>query len=353
MVKQNTLVRSALGLFAMVSALVMIYGCPASSRNPATGPTRATREKLNLIQNQNSRQLSASGVPSTNTAATLNTDGAVIGGGGGTGGGIGGGTGIVGGSPSPSFPFIGAYIQNFTNLAAVSFNATGRISKPRTREGDTNFYYDPWLGLWVQFEYTETDYRTLLFEDEARTKPAGSFISTFTTSNDGTQTYVSTYEITAGLAKGSHGNYRSIYRSNGSGESSYDSFWVDGWRSVGSNRFTAEGEYSWNDRSETPDGLITTSNGTFRPDGSGQTRSTSSDGYIWEFRYNADGSGSGRVEGPAPGLPANIVWDREGNAIVTYADGTVERYSFWFYGFGGGTVSGGTTGGTGGSSSGG
>ena len=48
----------------------------------------------------------------------------------------------------------------------------------------------------------------------------------------------------------------------------------------------------------------------------------SSDGYTSDYTYRSDGSGFARINGPAPGLPATIVWDTFGNTTITYADGT-------------------------------
>jgi hypothetical protein len=76
--------------------------------------------------------------------------------------------------------------------------------------------------------------------------------------------------------------------------------------------------------------------GSFRADGSGGTRLSSSDGYKSDYRYNADGSGHGRITGPDPGLPVSISWDAYGNTMIVYADGSVEHVSGWGSGNGGG-----------------
>jgi hypothetical protein len=76
--------------------------------------------------------------------------------------------------------------------------------------------------------------------------------------------------------------------------------------------------------------------GSFRADGSGGTWLSSSDGYKSDYRYNADGSGHGRITGPDPGLPVSISWDAFGNTMIVYADGTVEHVSGWGSGSGDG-----------------
>jgi hypothetical protein len=190
------------------------------------------------------------------------------------------------------------------------------------------FYYDEYLGLWVQTNFTDTSYGMDFFVDEAKTQSAGHMVSNWPA--DWTTYPViwhSEYNFTAGVLDGSHGTFDSSMTSETAGSMNYDSVW-------GGDH--ARGRSSWSDRSSTwtnryeaADGAWSNDNGNFANDGSGTTTCENSLGYRTSYTWNADGSGNGRLEGPDPGMPATIRWDSMGNGTITYADGTQEEFHWW------------------------
>jgi hypothetical protein len=271
-------------------------------------------------------------------------------------------------------PFIGAYLRRISVL--LPSRAAGKKATRQTEPGDDGsvqpsppddypddivpppppypyhyFHYDYFLGLWVDTQETEGKLSLKLYEDEEKTRPAG-FIETISTTDWETfpHIYKSSYEFTAGFLAGSRGQSENITEADRSGRMSYQNTYADGWEDSGNSNWSARGDYSWQSRTESGDGVWTDHSGTFRADGSGGTRTRSSDGYEAVYTYNADGSGRGRITGPDPGLPVTISWDAFGNTTIVYADGTVERIPGWggyYGGFVGGGIGGTVGGGTG------
>lgn len=201
------------------------------------------------------------------------------------------------------------------------------------------FYFDYYLGLWVEVQETTEKSTYLLYEDEAKTIAAGSIVTSYPADwNVFPQVYSSTFEFTAGYLAGSHGSSENIQNADGSGRSRYENVYADGWKDKGASSWSGRGDYSWTSRTEAGPGEWTEGAGTFRADGSGGTRHTTSEGYRSEYTYNRDGSGRGRITGPDPGLPVTISWDAYGNTTIRYADGTVERVPGWGSGGGGGGI---------------
>ena len=201
------------------------------------------------------------------------------------------------------------------------------------------FYFDEYLGLWVQIEDGAAQSAYLLYEDEAKTKPAGSIVTTWPENWEVfPQVYSSRYEFTAGFLAGARGSFETAQNADGSGHSSYENVYADGWKDQGRSAWTGRGDFTWSSRSEDPNGFTVSDRGAFRADGSGGTHSETSDGFTADYTFNADGSGHGRISGPLPGLPATITWDAFGNTTIRYADGTTEHIPDWGYYGGGGII---------------
>ena len=115
------------------------------------------------------------------------------------------------------------------------------------------FYYDDYLGLWVDITDTPTSSTFALYEDEAKTKPAGSIVTTFPTGDTFPQIFTSHYTYTAGTQAGSHGDYNNTVNQDGSGSSSYLDVYVDGGKDQGSSQWTAGGDYTWTGRTDNAD----------------------------------------------------------------------------------------------------
>jgi hypothetical protein len=319
---------------AVPVALAVLIGCGGGGGNPGGGggsPSALTRERVKSGFGQTLIGLAQSGMMPTGAAGV------------GTGGSTGAGGGL---------PFVGAFIRDFMP------GLGGPLARIRGRDGGTDggvgtsggsgggggelpeIYFDEYLGLWVEWEWTDSASTTHLYEDEAKTKPAGSFVTTYSFEGD----FTSTFEITAGPFSGAHGRYETVVHGEEgvSGETTYDNTWPTWGHDEGNATWSPSGS-SWHHRSEGADGAWFEADGAFRADGSGTSSGSDSQGYRYAFTYNADGSGRGRVEGPEAGLPCTITWQANVTTRIVWADGTVEEFdpSDWY-------GEGGTTGGTGG-----
>lgn len=273
------------------------------------------------------------------------------------------------GGATNSVPHLGAFIRNIVaappglrGQVVRAMKTAGRVGARRAHddggvstgggtvepEPQNTFYFDDFLNLWVQIKDSPTKLECLLYEDEAKSKPAGSIESTMPADwGKFPQTYVSTYTFTAGTLKGAHGKYTTTTQADFSGTSSYEDFGADGSKDRGESDWTTNGGSTWTDREDAADGTWTTHKGAFASDGGGTSREETSDGFVTETVYKTDGTGLSRFSGPAPGLPATLTWDACGKTVIRYADGSEETTPGWCGE--GGSVGGGSTNSSGGS----
>lgn len=350
--------RACLALTAGLS-LVALPGCGGggSSKAVSKTPTKATKDHVKSLFTQSFSSLAQSGV--NNSALSAMRGGIVL-----TSGGVGSGTSAESSiAPSdnsshafgPPVPQIGQFLTNIASTkksvrahAIKTMQArhagTVRLTRddssgstpPDPGVGDPQpaptFYYDDYLGLWVDINDTATTSTYTLYEDEAKTKPAGSIVTQNPADNTFPQVYSSSYTYTAGSQAGAHGSYKSTYNQDGSGSSAYQDVYVDGTQDQGSSSSTSRGDYTWSGRTDYADKTFSSFKGSFRSDGSGGTHSEGSDGYVSDYTYNADGTGHARITGPDPGLPVTIDWDTQGNTTIHYADGSIEVIQGWGFG---------------------
>lgn len=302
-------------ILALVPLLVL-WGCGGSSGggvNSLDGPTATTREHVSSTRNFGVGAMLHSGVQNASFATAMN--------GGPAPGGM--------GRPAPA-PMLGGFLRHLPPeglLRPHPAGGGGGVTPPDPWPMPT-FYFDEWLGLWVQVQITETSNRMDFFVDEAKTQPAGHMLSTWPrTWGVYPVSWHSDYEFTAGTMNGSHGTGDSTMTSETSGNFSYDDTW-SGNRYHGSSAWSEQGT-RWTNRTDNSDGSWSNDSGDYAADGSGTTVCENSLGYRSTFHWNADGSGNGRIEGPDPGLPAIIAWDGQGMGTITYADGTTEEYHWW------------------------
>lgn len=316
--------RFARNIWIAAAAVTVAVGCGGGGTSTSGGnsPDSVTREKVQEQYSLSVRSMAQSGIQTPGQAGIRNGIGIVRPGGQG---------GIA------PMPMIGCFfryamagggpVRPLDAGAGSEPGEGGGGSPPGMRE---DFYYDEWLGLWVQITNEPTHFRFDFFTDEAKSQPAGFADSTWT--GDPAvfpQTCDSTFEVHAGLLAGSSGSYVSTSDSPTSGSMRYSYHWSDG--------SGGQGESSWSDsgsryRNETtlPSGEWFHDSGAFQADGSGDTSSEDSAGFKTSYHWNADGSGNGRLEGPARGLPAVLRWDAFGNGRITYADGTSEEFHWWW-----------------------
>lgn len=235
-------------------------------------------------------------------------------------------------------------------------------------------YYDGYLKLWTKKTQTDTeDTREIRYDfyvDEALTQPGGFISSQQPNWNYPIYDvrpevgmfvppiwqpkypiiYKTTYEFTEGTMKGSNGFSENITREDYTFDSKYENNYSDGWKDRGNNHSDSTG-MTWFSRIETADGQFAEGAGSFR-NSVGGTRMESSDGYKADYQFSGNGSGHGKIEGNAPGLPVTVSWSGTGQVLVRYADGTTEsfqrQYGPGFPDRDGGSVAAGTVGGGGG-----
>ncbi|MFM7189115.1 MAG: hypothetical protein ACKO14_15015 [Armatimonadota bacterium] len=230
----------------------------------------------------------------------------------------------------------------FRNLGCGNFPGRSRQSPPPGDNDYSYFYYDEWLQLWIDVKYTSEVYRQDMYLDEAKSQPAGFVESIMPL--DWTVfpiVYSNRYRFDKGPLAVSWGDYLTKSEADGTFFSTYENTSADGSFDKGKSSYTPGGDYTYESTSTLASGAWTKYSGTYRMDGSGESVVETSDGYTSTFTFNADGSGKARIEGNDPLLPATITWDAEGNVVIRYADGSVEKYNRWAW-FGGGASEGGT-----------
>ncbi len=326
-------------LLLLLFALYIVVGCGGGGSSTGVAPNAKTRQSV-----KDGVAHSLMGVAQA-----------------GMGGGVSGTTGSNGGGFG--FPMIGPFLFQFLPgpggpppspmMAAhhhgirVESGTTGGTTG--TNGGDTGptFYYDDYLGLWADMASTDTSYTVSLYEDEGKTQSAGSFHSTFPAGWD-TYPYSmqSSFEITAGNFNGAHGQYSMVIDNENKGHSTFESVWPTFGSDTGETSWD-DGSSDWKYESHVGDEWWK-GDGSFSSNGSGSSSFSDSAGYTATYIYHSDGSGSGRITGPDPGLPATITWTSSGHVKIVYADGTIEEWDPSDYYGGGGTSGGGegTTGST-------
>lgn len=230
--------------------------------------------------------------------------------------------------------------------AAGGGRQDGRLAA--TRE-ESDVYFDSWLGLWVDPNWTETRSEIKYFVDQALSQPGGQAVYESSSPSTGIFNSTWTEELTAGLRAG--------FRRSGSwtwsdaamtyswSESAQDPMYGSS-SSSGSYSPTAGGTYTsrWE-----KDGVWNEISGSHRPDGSWTQVTRSSLGVTMTLNGAPDGSRTGTITGSSFFLPATLVFDRNGQGEITWKDGSKTPFSL--YGADGGGTSGGDTGSTGGGGS--
>ncbi len=356
---------------------LLLAGCGSGGSNSGGGsssaPTATTRAHVQGLHGQVARQMTNSGAPTTALAFTRNSYA------GGTGvwslstlgpiaypegSGAGGATDSANAQPFlAAAPNLGGFLKNIAAVApqtrAAQLHKTRDVVAPTEPtdlplpgdqlppyEPTDYFGYDYYLELWTQVTYSPTGVTYALYGDQAKTQPAGSIVTTQPADyNTYPQVYESTYSFTAGYLAGSHGTSKNTTNAGGSYASDYANVYQDGTSDSGKSNGSASGDFPWQTRPSGTNNEWTQGAGTYRSDGSGGTRFSTSDGYQADYTYNANGSGQGKISGSDPGMPVTITWDAYGNTTIRYADGTVENYNASiFVGDGIGDASGGNSG---------
>jgi len=249
------------------------------------------------------------------------------------------GGGVAGGEGNVAAPRLDMY---FRNIGGVGLSGRTRQFLPPDDSNYSYFYYDEWLQLWVDVKMTPELYRQDMYIDEAKSQPAGFAESVMPT--DWTVfpiVFSHRYRFDKGPLAVASGEYVTQSEADGTYRSNYENLSSDGTVDKGFSTYVATGDYTYSSSTTLASGEWSKYTGTYRMDGSGSSLIETSDGYKSTFEFYADGSGKARIEGNDPLLPATITWDAEGNVVIRYADGSVEKYNRWSW-FGGGSSDGGT-----------
>jgi len=249
------------------------------------------------------------------------------------------GGGVAGGEGNVAAPRLDMY---FRNIGGVGLSGRTRQFLPPDDSNYSYFYYDEWLQLWVDVKMTPELYRQDMYIDEAKSEPAGFAESVMPA--DWTIfpiVFSHRYRFEKGPLAVASGEYITQSEADGTYRSNYENLSSDGTVDKGFSTYVATGDYTYSSSTTLASGEWSKYTGTYRMDGSGSSLVETSDGYKSTFDFYADGSGKARIEGNDPLLPATITWDAEGNVVIRYADGSVEKFNRWSW-FGGGSSDGGT-----------
>lgn len=188
-------------------------------------------------------------------------------------------------------------------------------------------YYDIPLGLWAQIRLGSSNFQENLFVDQGETTPAGNL---FYQTHDATMSQNGTITISAGRFNGLTGTLNQTLTGGGyNGTISYTmpnvatvacqfalvSDGNGGAFGTGTNAIALQSGYTQNEKIQYKDGgtLVMTT--------------TDSLGCSSAFNFTPNTSGSGRITGSDPGLPASLKWDTSGSGTITYADGSTGTFT--------------------------
>ena len=241
----------------------------------------------------------------------------------GSGGGMGTGESNASGAPAR----LDIYFRNLGSPGSRSHIAPGQ-------EENKYFYYDEWLQLWVDVSYSDSCYRQDLFVDEKKTEPAG-YIESILPQDWSSLPFISTskYRFDKGTLAVAYGSYTLEALESGQYNSRYENHAADGSVDSGNSVYLPTGDSTYKADHLLADGSWVRMAGSTYSDGSGGSSMESSDGYKAVFVFYRDGSGTGKIQGNDPLLPAIIEWDSYGDVYIRYADGTTEHYNRWNWGY--------------------
>jgi hypothetical protein len=226
-------------------------------------------------------------------------------------------------------------VKNSSNIRTADSGETrSPLHARQVRDGEEDKYFDEWLGLWVKqqpglIDNPELGGGELYFEDEALTVAAGHRLTWI--SDPGIYPIVGKEELlyTAGNFAGERDLYEWSVNEDSSGSSKGEGTYVG----VGSFKFQG----SWNEMGISQfTERFTFIDGTWQDftikendDLSYRLTITSSLGVKFILDFKDDQSGTGRIEGPATGLPATLVWDIDGNGTLTWSDGSTTTINIY------------------------
>lgn len=219
-------------------------------------------------------------------------------------------------------------VKNSANIRTADSGETrSPLHARQVRDGEEDKYFDEWLGLWVKqqpglIDEPELGSGELYFKDEALTVAAGHRLTWISESDVYPITGKEEMFYTAGNFAGERDLYEWSVNEDSSGSSKGEGTYVG----VGSFKFQGSwdemGISQFSERFTFVDGTWQDFTTKENADLSFRLTITSSLGVKFTLDFKDDQSGTGRIEGPANGLPATLVWDIDGNGTLTWSDGS-------------------------------
>lgn len=190
----------------------------------------------------------------------------------------------------------------------------------RATRAESLAVYNEFYALWVLPVEGGEDF----FADAALTQPAGKMRYFYTPGEQGQFSKGSTVEITAGPQKGYSATYSVILDSNGL---RYDfqgtSPEFGPFSTVGSS---INGVTIVKNGFRDPQGNMRYYDIEYRSDSTTTVRYNNDKLFNIELSYTAEGTGTGTVTGSSELLPATLTWDRDGTGVITFKDGSTQRF---------------------------
>jgi hypothetical protein len=189
--------------------------------------------------------------------------------------------------------------------------------------------FDPTLGLWYTIQIAPDGTFEKMYQDKAKTMPAGSLAYTV---NDAALTLSGTFSVNLGPYGGLNGTYLQSLQSVGwNGSIAFTNSAVGTTDSQFEIKTSSTGGYVGKATNGVAlqSGYTQTEVVAWPGDGTFTATTTDSNACKSSFNFTATLSGSGKVTGNAPGLPATITWNTGGNGAVTYADGSTAQFAAW------------------------
>jgi len=238
----------------------------------------------------------------------------------------GGGGGSAGSAPNAKTASdVSSHVLGYgQSIISTSFAAYG----PKFQSHGVAFF-DNALGLWVTLRLGGSKLEEFFWQDQGETTSAGSL--TYDTV-DVTQSQSGTMSVTLGRCAGLTGTFNQTLQTGGyNGNINYSipnvstvvstfTLASDGKGNISgtaTNAVALQSGYTQNEQ------VVTNLNGSMK------MTTTDSNSCSSVFFFAADLSGSGKITGSDPGLPATVAWNQVGTGTVKYANGSTVGFTGW------------------------
>jgi len=242
--------------------------------------------------------------------------------------GCGGGGGNASGGSAPTSKTLSDVASHLFGYGQSIVSTSFSVHGPKMQSHGVAFF-DSALGLWATVRLGSSDFYEALYEDESTTVPAGDL--NYATV-DITQSQSGSISVTLGRCAGLTGTFNQALQPNGyNGNINYSIPNVSSVVSTFTLNLSGSGVLTGTSTNAVALQSGYTQNEKIVNNADGSLTVTTSDGNSCQsvFNFAADLSGTGKITGSDPGLPAVVSWNSTGVGSVTYADGTAGSFSAW------------------------